>query len=465
MKLIKHILFAAGLWGMMSACHKSEVKDIAQPVVHLSSPITSDTLKGTVKGTMLAGKTYYFKSDITINDGDTLQMQAGVKLIAIGDGKTSATSPEIIVHGTFISLGTQDQPNWITVANSSELHTQAEAGNYTNVFQGYWGGLVFSPAAATSANPSPTGGDGIFKWTHLELAGGPAGSNDDPTIYTSGSPRYLIYFGNIKKNFIFEDSWVFGSKDDAIRVGGGKISIMRNTFEECGQAGGEFFNMKSGTVGDLAYNMMIGAATNALKASDAGSTGVQCNVNMYNNTILNCGYRQTKSGRGGSINFEKSAKGSAYNNVIANCRFGVRITSDADLKNVSCNNQLFYGESKAIVTQFYAADASPTISFQSNDIYSSTPQDNNPLFYTYDLTKFDYAANPGPLVTSQQPAYLVTVAGYNFRLQSNSPAVGKGKVNFQPLAATTTTGNLAAIVTLPGRDLGAYQTDGTGNQH
>lgn len=449
---------------LITSCHKAEMRDVAGVQVLISSPITSDTLKGAVKGTLLSGKTYYFKTDITVNDGDTLQMQSGVKLIAIGDGNTYKTSPEIIVHGTFISLGTQDNPNWITVGNSTDLHTQANAGNYTNVFTGYWGGIVFSPAAASATNASPKGGDGIFKWTHLEFAGGPSGPADDATIYSpQGTPRYMIYFGNITKNFVLEDSWIFGSKDDAIRVSGGKISVMRNTFEECGQAGGEFFNMKSGTLGDLAYNMMIGAATNALKASDAGSTGTQCNVNMYNNTMVNCGFRQTKSGRGGSIDFEKAAKGTAYNNLILNCRFGMRITSDADVQNVLYNNQLFYGQSKTIVAQFYSTDG--VGKSQSADIYSTTPQQNDPLLYNYNLTQFDYTSNPGPLSASQQPAYLVTIGSSSFHLRLNSPAVGKGKVNFSPMKSVTTTGSLAANVTSPGQDLGAYQTDGTGNQH
>ncbi len=464
MKALYQILTAASLLFALSACHKAELRDIAQPVVRISSPITSDTLKGTVRGTMLSGKTYYFKSDITVNDGDTLLMQSGVNLIAIGDGKTYTTSPEIRVHGTFISLGTRANPNYITVASSADIHTQAAAGNYTNVFLGLWGGIIFSPAAATTANPSPAGGDGIFKWTHLELAGGPSGPGDDPTVYTSqGSPRYLIYFGNIKKNFVLEDSWIFGTKDDAIRTAGGKISIMRNTFEAGGQAGGEFFNMKSGTVGDLAYNMLIGAATNALKASDAGSTGVQCNVNMYNNTMINCGLRQTKSGRGGSIDYEKSARGVIYNNLIANCRFGLRLTSDADLKNIAYNNQYYYGTSQAIVTQFLAADG--VAAFQPNDIHTAMPMQNNPLFYTYNIDQFNYASNPGPLVASQQPAYIVTVGSSNFRLQANSPAGSIGKVNFQPLNAVTSTGSLAATITPPGKDVGAYQMDGTGNQH
>ncbi|WCT14636.1 hypothetical protein [Mucilaginibacter jinjuensis] len=468
MKTILNKLMAVCALGiMLSACHKAEVVNISQPFVSVANGITSDTLKGTIKGTLLAGKTYYFKSDITVNDGDTLLLQSGVHLIAIGDGLSAATSPEIFMHGTFISLGTKDAPNFITVKNAADLHTQAAAQNYTNVFFGWWGGINCTPAAATTANPSPKGGDAIIKWTHIEFAGGPAGANDNTAIYPSGSPRYNIYFGNVTKNLIIEDSWFFGAKDDNIQVGGGHISIMRNTFELCGGVGGEFFNMKTGTLGDIAYNVFIGSATNATKISDSGTSGIQCTAAVYNNTMIDGGFRQTKSGRGGSIDFEKGARGRAYNNLIVNCRFGLRITPDADFTNVAYGNQYFYGYSPAIVAQFYSADGAPSVTANkaASDIYSTTPQANNPMFYAFDVNQYNFTANPGPLSANVQTYPSVAIGTSNLKLQSASPGLGKGKTDFSPLGSVTATGTYGTTITPPGKDIGAYQNDGTGNQH
>lgn len=463
-KIFNQLLVVFSLSLVLSACHKEQVSVISPALVQVANAIKSDTLSGTVKGVMLAGKTYYFKNDITVNDGDTLMMQAGVKLIALGDGKTSATAPEIFMHGTFISLGTQDNPNYITVANAATLHAEAQQKNYSNVFFGWWGGITCTPAAATVSNPSPKGGDLILKWTHVEFGGGPAGAADNQAFYTSGSPRYNIYFANISKNMIIEDSWFFGAKDDNIRTDGGKISVMRNTFELCGGVGGEFLNMKSGTVGDVAYNMCIGSATNSLKVSDAGSTGTQANVYLYNNTMVNGGFRQTKSGRGGAVDFEKLGNGKAYNNLFINCRFSMRVTSDAD-KNVAFDNNLFYGQTSTIVTQFYAADSYPGVKASAHDIYSTTPKDNAPVFVSYDVNQFDYAANPGPMSYTLQPYAVVAMANGNFRLQGTSPAGGKGKTDFKPLGTVTATGAYGTSISLPGKDLGAYQIDGTGNLH
>jgi hypothetical protein len=464
-KILNLLPILLALATTFSACHQKEIVNISAPLVQTANAITSDTLKGTVKGTLLANKTYYFKTDITVNDGDTLLLQSGVHLIAICDGLTPATAPEIFMHGTFISLGTQSAPNYITTQNAADLHAQAAAQNYNNVFLGWWGGITCTPAAPTTAKPNPQGGDAIIKWTHIEFGGGPAGSADDQSFYTTGSPRYNIYYANITKNLIIEDSWFFGSKDDNIRTSGGKISIMRNTFELCNGVGGEFVNMKSGTVGDLAYNMFIGSGTNSMKASDAGSTGVQCNVAMYNNTMVDGGFRQTKSGRGGAVDFEKLAKGICYNNLFVNCRFSMRVTSDADVANVSWNNNLFYGYSPAIVAQFYTTDSYTGILKGSNDIISTTPQTNSPVFYSFDVNQYNFTANPGPLTPNLMPYSVVTIGASNFKLQASSPGIGKGNQLISPLGAVKTTGTYGTTITPPGKDLGAYQTDGTGNQH
>jgi hypothetical protein len=465
MKNYFNIITAALGLMLVSACHKAENAKISAIVVNSGNTITSDTLSGSVKGTLLSGRTYYFASNITVNGGDTLLMQAGSKLIALGDGMTWQTAPEIFVHGTFISLGTQANPNYITVSNAASLKAQAAQQNYTNVFQGWWGGIFAEPGPVTAADPTPKGGDMIIKWTHLEFAGGPSGPDDDQVVYTpQGSPRWTIYFANISKNFVLEDSWIYGSRDDGMRVAGGHVDISRNTYELCGVAAGEACNLKSGSVGDIDYNMVIGAATNAFKISDAGSTGTQCNINCYNNTIVNCGWRQSStSGHGGSIDFEKSAKGNAYNNMIVNCAVGLRILSSADYKNIVFNNQLFYGYNAAIVGTFYATDGKET--FAANDIYSSTPQNNNPQFYGYDVNAYNYTSFPAPVTANNQTPLIVMVGNSSFHIPNTSPAYGKGTTAFSSYNTGTSTGAYAPNVTAPGSDIGAYQVNGNGNQH
>lgn len=428
-----------------TSCHKDESVDVSKALISAGQAITSDTLTGSVKGTLITGKTYYFKTDITINQGDTLLMQPGSKLIAIGDG-SAAASPQITCNGNFISLGTEDNHNFITVL--------PEKRTTDNIGKGFWGGIQ---GGATS-------GDMIIKWTHIEFAGGPAGQSADPAVYAAGDPRYSLVYTNINGNFILEDSWIYGSTDDGLRVLHGRISIMRNTFEACGKAGGESVNLKNGTVGDVAYNLSIGAATNGFKVSNSGDGPVQTNVYVYNNTIINNGERQVKSGRGGSINYEKGAQGKVYNNMIVNCRFGLRVTQDADTNHIAYNNQFYYANDPRFTAQFNASDGIARA--QSGDVRSTEPKVNNPQFATYDVNQFDFTKATIPMDIKAMPLAIITAMSYDFSLLPGSPALKKGNADaFAPMAKVPQGGLYGATEKGPGVDMGAYQSDGSGNKH
>ena len=445
---IKNInqLFVAVLLTGMAACHKEETIDISAPKLSAGQTITSDTLTGTIKGTLQSGKTYYFRSDIRINHGDTLLMLEGSKLIALGDGKSTATSPQITCNGTFISLGTPNNHNFITVP--VDLRKPASIG------KGLWGGIQCSD----------TSGDLIIKWTHIEFAGGPAGAGADPGVYAAGDPRYSVVYTNIKGNCIFEDNWVYGSTDDGMRVLHGHVSIMRNTYEANGKAGGEAVNIKNGSVGDIAYNLAIGAATNGFKVSNSGDGPVQTNINLYNNTIINCGFRQVKSGRGGSINYEKGAQGKIYNNVIVNCRFGMRVTSDADVAHIIYNNQFYYANDQRVINQFNASDG--VVTTKDADIRSSPPGSNNPQFAQYDVNQYDYTKATFPMDISAMPLTIISAGSYNFGLLPGSPALKKANADvFKPMKTVPQGGTYGATILSPGVDMGAYQSDGSGNLH
>jgi len=441
---IQTTLLAAGLL-FLAACHKAELVNVSTAKISASQPITSDSLVGTVKGTLLTGKTYYFSADITVNVGDTLLMQPGSRLVAVGDGLTPATSPQITMNGTFISLGTPAQQNYITVTDARR--------NTASIGKGLWGGIQCGASS----------GDVIIKWTHMEFAGGAAGQTPDLAVFAAGDPRNSLSYTNLNGNFILEDSWIYGTTDDGMRILHGHVSVMRNTFEVCGTTGGEALNLKNGCVGDVAYNLVIGAATNAFKISNSGGGAVQTKVNLYNNTMLNSGFGQLKAGRGGSIDYEKGAQGKIYNNVIINCRFGFRLTPDADLVNTTYDNQFFYANDQRLINQFYTVDGKGTP--KSGDLVSATPKDNNPRFNSYNVDQFDFTSINPPVDLSKLPLSILTDQDYNFTLLQSSPASKKGNTSFKALRTVPQGGDYGATTLDPNVDMGAFPSDGSGNQH
>ena len=458
--------------GALAGCSKSnEDVQVSVPLFSVGKPVdNSAPISGSIKGTMKQDLAFDVSGNVFINAGDTLVIQPGVKVNFLGNFN-------FIVKGTLLALGRKDKQ--IYFAPKGLVKTdQAGADPATDpAYQGKWGGIlgdVTSPLL-------------VLKWTHVEAGGGILTQSPVSAGLANGDNAYMILFQNPTGVFVLEDSWVYGGTDDPIRTLGGRIQVMRNTFEKNGKSGGEALNIKTGTVGNIAYNLFIGAATNGSKASNKGGKNPQVEINMYNNTYIHCGYRRTSAGRGGSINYEEGAKGKYYNNLMVNCRYGPRVVGSgnfsgnvlvvADTANLRYGNNLNYADSLQLANEIYPTQfltkPQPTdlplpasflpAGYRPGQVYNGTAalRTNNPMFVAF------------PLPATRRLRDVNTVGTYDFHLQSGSPAIGKGNTTFQPVVpsqagqgAIPVSANFGATaITPPNRDLGAYPSDGTGNQH
>jgi hypothetical protein len=415
-----------------------------------------------IEGTLQTGQTYYLCSlyaDATINSGDTLVVQSGVQVLVVGP--TSGTgaigtqdhAPGIVVNGTFLCLGTEAAPNWFTVADASLKSNPAldpQSPNTDPAFVGYWGGIQGGVGS----------GDIIIKWTHIEYVGGLTPLSAPSR---AGEERYGIWIQNPAAHFVLEDSWLYGSANDMVRPAGCQFEIFRNTFQKVGFSAGECVNVKSGSVGDIGYNVVVGGTGNAFKSANAGGLSPQANMNCYNNTVITTGYRQAKAGEGGSIDFENDGRGNAYNNMIIDCAYGLSVlggggsTPAADTVNVHYGYTYNYGDDTVITDQFLPAGY---ISMQQpgdiNGGNATVPGANNPNFVNYPL----------PLPTTVNFSSADYVDSYNFHVQAGSPGIGKGYTGFSTYSVVKVDPVFGATeITPPGSDMGAYQSNGTGNQH
>lgn len=455
--------------GILSGCNKwavdkQNIYSYVAPPPPGGAISDSTPLCGSIKGVMLTGKTYTLGCTINVPVGDTLILEPGVTINA-------NPNSGIIVHGSFISLGTQAQPNIMTVPGQVKNNTPGLPLNEDSAHVGLWKGIMCDTSCRML----------ILKWTHLDFAGAAYGNVDGPAVEESSGTSFNILFQNPKGYFVMEDSWVYGGTDDCIRISNGKIHVFRNTFEKCGGSGGDCVNSKGGTVGTVAYNFFIGTAYNGQKASNKGQPvgAPECNVVMYNSTFVNGGVQIQAGTRAGGIDYEQGAEGAFFNNAFINCRVGYRVVNNpvADTAHLTYGNNYQWADSLVIANQFFtyggvctkpmptdipnpAIYLPPTFYYpnpQPNS-YDGTPvvQYENPLFVNYPLPV------PGGL-----PLFSITAQGsYNFRLQPNSPLIGKGNTSITPLTVVPLDPTYGATeVTLPGADLGCYQFNGTGNQH
>lgn len=435
-KILIVLFIAAGLYACSDNGTSVNIEDpIDSDIVTISDDTTE--LVGQMRGTLRQGRTYTMVGDVIIPAGEEIVIEPGVTVIAAGDG--GDIGPEFTIHGSFKSLGSQNNPVLLSVP--------AEMRTHENRFAGLWGGLQGSETTAAI----------VLKWTRMEYTGGEGG----PGTPRAGRIRYALWTLSDQTEVVIEDSWFYGSKDDFYRPVGGKLNIVRNVFEEMGEDGGDVINVKGGTVGNIAYNLVIGGATNAFKPSDDGESTIQTSMGVYNNTILNSGYRRVGLNRGANINFENGARGFAYNNLVVNNKRGIRILDDSDLMNIEIDYNLYYGSHQQKVDEFIPSDSEEsTLAVLGENSWIGEVGEYNPLFVNYDIDRFsmaDYEAG------ENQPLEMNIATPWNFRLQSGSPAVGVGKTDFSPVSVNfTLTGAAAPTIMQPSADLGAYPTDNSG---
>ncbi|HXB44156.1 MAG TPA: hypothetical protein VNV85_08880 [Puia sp.] len=461
------LLLLAGIF-FLSGCKKWAEDKTNIYVYKAPAPtgVISETspLCGSIKGVMLAGKTYTLGCTINIPVGDTLMIQQGVTI-------NSTNSAGIIAHGTLISLGTQAQPNVFTVAGVTKNNTPGLPLTSDSAHIGLWEGIMGDTSCPLM----------VLKWTHIDFAGAAYGNVDGPAVGKSAGTSFNVLFQNPNGYFIMEDSWVYGGTDDCMRISDGKVHIFRNTFEKAGGSGGDCVNVKGGTVGTVAYNFFIGTAYNGQKASNKGQPvgAPETNIIMYNSTFVNGGVQIVAGARAGGIDYEQGAEGGFYNNAFINCTVGYRVVDNpvADTANLTYSNNYQWADSLVIANQFFTFGTVCTKP-QTTDLPNPSTylpggwNYINPSQNSYDGTPVVQKLNPSfvnyPLpVPGGMPLNAITAVGsYNFHLQPSSALIGKGNTNITPLVVVPIDPVYGATeVTPPGGDIGCYQINGRGNQH
>ncbi len=469
----KILLFAfIATTSLFFSCKKAvDNKEFSKAELIPITPISDATcLFGALNGTMLSGKTYTVCGDIFVNAGDTLTIQEGV---TINFGLNAATIPAsacgLGVKGTLLCLGTQVRPILFTFPGVTKTDNYGADPNVDPALKGRWTGII----GATTCPKM------IIKWTRIEFGG--ATISPAMKTFTSVASPYPLYFANPAGIFVLEDSWVYGSVDDPFRINGGKINVMRNTFEKCGATGGEAMNAKAGTVGNFAYNLCVGMATNGPKISNINILPgfPSSNVAIYNNTIANCGFRRSAAGRGGSINYEEGAGGVAYNNLMVNCKFGIRVVNSpiADTANLRYGYNWSYADSVSVASQFIPSLSISTAISQPQETDIPKPSTYLPIGWTVGavytapasilgINNPQFINGPCPLPAGLKLADISTVGSYNFALKSTSPCINAGFINFTPRFDVPVDIKYGATeITAPGKDIGCFQMNGRGNQH
>lgn len=361
------------------------------------------------KGALVWTKDTTLEESVEIPVGTSLYIEPGVTITC----KSEVQVPvEIVVLGNLYCMGTAEKPVTIT----SDTKKPAD-----------WGGIIcgynseevvlnhvdIAYAGATPTESSASFQNKLFK-----------------TTIDGGVPAF--HFCNVNGKFVMANCFFHDNYNDQTYFTGGKGVIVGNVFADSGNAadGGEAINVKSGCKLDVVNNLIYNACTNALKLSNAGNseTVPLTDMTVYNNTIVNCGWRRSKNKKGGSIWVEKAARPVMVNNLIYDSRFGLKQPKQdgADMDNSRMTPNYYFASTETGVEQM-AKNASLGIWYDT-DVHSSVAGEGDPLFR-------NFSQNPKININCEvddpmEGAPLAYDKSWNFTLLSGSPALVGGVTDF-----------------------------------
>lgn len=391
------------------------------------TPNDAKNVSGNVEGVWEKYSTINVTGHIKIPAGKTLTIEEGVEvIIATGGQDANQTKIEWLVDGNLYIQGTAGSPVKISVP-AAERTT-------ANTFKRLWGGIIgsatcsemlidnaiieYTGAITTATSPSVVAG--LFK----------AGGGEGMVAFNTNNPN---------GKYVIQNTTFRSTGEDAIYVQGGSCIFMNNTFYAVGEAGGEAINVKAGCKVDAAYNLMYSVNTNGFKLSNSGADGIkqQAQINAYNNTIVNAGWRRDPNApKGGSIWGEKGVLLNVYNNLVINCMFrakapkwGLSATDGPDLNSKMDYNYYAAGPQTSAVPQHITNGTAsgfdgfkPGVKdavYSAHDISGASASDKDPKFMN-----FPFSTDPLLSFTFDQ--------NWDFHLQSSSPALTGAKTDFTP---------------------------------
>lgn len=374
----------------------------------ISAAFAGDIVVGTpgdasgveVKGTWTKGSTVTVNSHVIIPLGQSLTIEEGVN-VQVAD---TAMKIEFIVLGNLYCKGTAANPISISVKPNLVPATVAT----TKPFPGLWGSIICDTTCS----------EFLMLHTNIKYYGA-ATTNNSPSVLlhlyknAAGQTEPAINFRNHNDGKLVIEYCTFSNgADDGIYIEGGNVIYAYNTLYQNGSTGGDATNLKAGTVADLCYNLYYSPNTNAFKLSNTGSRSPQCNAVVYNNTIVNAGWRRPAV-KGGGIWVEAGVVAKVYNTLQINDRFGIKSDGAADPATTADYNY-YYGYTKNVVANFTKTKG--LFAAGAHDILGASAGDKDPLFVNY------------PLATDTMNSKFD--ASWNFHLKETSPAIGAGTTNF-----------------------------------
>lgn len=358
---------------------------------------------GQVEGTWKKGSTYTVKGSFEIPAGKSLTIEDGVTVIM---EKNESVPVEIMVYGDLYCMGKEDSEISFTISDEQKKVAAAEDNKRV------WGGIFGADGQKVAPNL-------VFQYTNFEYTGALTTNNSYSAHTfksTVGKGVPAINTMDQRTNLVIQHCNFRNNGQDALYMQGGNMIISNNVFEGQGDvSGAEGVNFKSGVVLDLAYNLFYSPANSAAKLSGTTDMRTPGDFTLYNNTVINGGGRK-KNAAFGCFAVEMGCSSYIYNNLMANCKWGILDNVADPAKLTEASNNFYYAYNQADVDRFQSSLADDgqngIVKGETNSVKGTKAGENDPQFVSYILST--------PTTTAAIPD------GSDFHLKASSPALKAG---------------------------------------
>ena len=372
--MMKYLLFATALVIGLSSCENENINpyDYAAKTDTITiNTGDANTVKTAIAsyptGSIVWSHDTTLVTSFKIPEGASLYIEPGVHVTVSHDSQEEDKHPiEIVALGNLYAMGTADKPVVIT-------SDTRKPNDWGGIICGYnCSEVVLSHVELADCGATPTESSMSFQNKLFK------------TTIDGGVPAF--HFCNTNGRFAMIGCYLHDNYNDQTYFTGGKGVITGCTFADNGNSndGGEAVNVKSGCTLDVAFNLIYNACTNAFKLSDSGvEKNFASKLVIYNNTIVDCGWRRTKNKKGGNVWLEKGIAPVFVNNLMVDNRYGIRQPKKdgGDIANsVLAPNYFFASTADGVKQQ---TKGFSMLVWDDANIVNTAPEDLSKLFLSF----------------------------------------------------------------------------------
>ncbi len=217
--------------------------DLVTPVSSADVIISDTDINAGETLDLTANNTYFLDGYVFVEDGATINIEAGTIIKGLGSPSTGDGSSALIISqgGTINAVGTADAP----IIFTAELDDVDNPDDLTSADKGLWGGLILLGKATTGVNGGTQNIEGIPSTEGRATYGG---TEDDDN---SGTLKYVsirhggdkleanneingLTLGGVGSGTSIDYVEVYANLDDGIEWFGGNVSVKHAVVSFCG---------------------------------------------------------------------------------------------------------------------------------------------------------------------------------------------------------------------------------------